>query len=348
MRIKPEQLLQHLQKNIAPLYTLFGNEPFLIIEACDLIRAHIQQQGHHERKILLVDQHFNWSDLQHISNSLSLFDERQIIDIRIPSGKPGREGSKALENHCQALPPDTVTLITLPQIDKSSQSTKWFKALEQTGLMLAFYPVERAQLPRWIQHRLDQQQQQTDTHTLQFFADKVEGNLLAAHQEIQKLGLLYPSGTLTFEQVKEAVLDVTHYDLYKLSDALVTTNIVRYTKILTGLREEGIAIPLIIAVLTEQIRTLITICKGIQLNQPVEQIMRNTRLWGDRQRIMLAAAKRTGLQPLTDMLAHAAKIDRINKGVAQGDAWNELSQLGLQFAFNPKYKRSGSLLDKST
>ncbi|MCH9691889.1 MAG: DNA polymerase III subunit delta, partial [Gammaproteobacteria bacterium] len=221
-------------------------------------------------------------------------------------------------------------LITLPKIDKSSQSTKWFKTLEQTGLMLAFYPIERTQLPRWIQHRLSFQQQKADTNTLQFFADKVEGNLLAAHQEIQKIGLLYPAGTLTFDQVKDTVLNVTRYDVYKLSDALVTADMVRYTRILSSLQEEGIAAPLIIAVLTEQIRTLISICKGIQANQPIAQIIKNTRLWGDRQKIMLDAAKRTGLQSLKNMLLHTAKIDQISKGITQGDVWNELSRLGLQ------------------
>ncbi len=337
MRIKPEQLQTHLKKNIAPLYTLFGNEPFLIMEACDLIRKHCHHQGYHARQVFTVGQHFSWPDLMHASNSLSLFEERKIIDIRIPSGKPGREGSKALESYCQTLPDDTVTLITLPKIDKSSQSTKWFKTLEQKGLMLAIYPVERAQLPRWIQHRLSLQQQKADTNTLQFFADKVEGNLLAAYQEIQKLELLYPPGTLTFEQVKDAVLNVTRYDVYKLSDALVTANMARYTRILSGLQEEGIAAPLITAVLTDQIRTLITICKGMQAHQPIAQIMKNTRLWGDRQNIMLSLAKRLGLQSLTLILLHIAKIDQISKGVTQGDVWNELSRLGLHFVIQNKH-----------
>ncbi|SNX60465.1 DNA polymerase III, delta subunit [Nitrosomonas ureae] len=330
MRIKLEQLAQSLQKQTASLYTLLGNEPLLILEAADLIRAHAHQHGYTERKVFTVDQHFDWSDLLHAGNNLSLFGERKIMDIRIPSGKPGKEGGKAIEAYCDTLPQDTLTLLTLPRIDKQGQATRWFKALETSGVLIQAYPIERNQLPIWIGQRLDKQQQKTDSATLQFLADQVEGNLLAAHQEIQKLALLYPSGNLTFEQIKDAVLNVARYDAFQLSDAMIHGDSARFIRILTGLQAEGVAPLLILATLTEQIRQLIIIRKGLDTGQSPVQLLQTARIWGDRQKSVQAAAKRINLQVLMQGLSDAAMIDRMIKGAAQGDAWDRLVQLGLR------------------
>ncbi len=332
MRLKPEQLSQHLQKQSAPLYTIFGHEPLLIIEASDCIRSHARQQGYTEREIFTIDHRFNWVDLLSAGNNMSLFGDRKIMDIRIPSGKPGREGGKAIETYCQNLPSDTITLINLPKLDRQSQSTKWFKALEDAGVVIPVYAIERAQLPAWIGQRLSMQQQKADSETLQFFADKVEGNLLAAHQEIKKLALLYPDGNLSFEQVKDAVLNVARYDVFKLSDAMVTANVVRYNRILNGLQGEGSPPPLILATLAEQIRQLIIIRKGLDSGMAPAQLMKEARLWGDRQKTMTTAAKRIDLKSLMQGLLHAAKIDRVIKGVAKVDIWEKLLQLGLRFS----------------
>lgn len=331
MRIKLEQLPQQLQKLTAPLYTLSGNEPLLILEAADSIRTHARQQGYSERELFTVDQHFDWAELLNAGHNLSLFGERKIMDIRIPTGKPGREGGKALEAYCAALPPDTVTLITLPRIDKQGQASKWFKALETAGTMIPVYPVERDQLPGWIGQRLAKQQQKTDSATLQFLADQVEGNLLAAHQEIQKLALLYPAGNLAFDQVKDVVLNVARYDVYQLSDAMISGNTDRFQRILAGLQGEGTAPLLILATLAEQIRQLITIRKGLDNNQPPAQLLQTARIWGERQKSVITAARRISLQTLMQGLTNAAKIDRMIKGVAQGDVWEALLQLGLHF-----------------
>lgn len=334
MHIKLDQLSQQLKKNTASLYTLYGDEPLLLSEAADLIRSTARQQGYTDREIFSVDHRFNWSDLQFAVNSLSLFSNRRIIDIRIPSGKPGREGSKAMEVYCQALPPDIITLITLPKIDKQSQATKWFKALENTGLVVAIYPIERSHLPKWIEQRLALQHQTTDADTLQFLADSVEGNLLAAHQEIQKLALLYPNGILSFDQVKNAVLDVARYDVYKLAEAMIAADTTRYSRILDELKGEGTAPPLILAVLAEQIRSLIRIHNGLNAGKSIAQLMKEARIWGNRQHIMMKAAKHTHLKSLKLAILHAAKIDRISKGVAKGDIWDEILQLGLRFTKN--------------
>ncbi len=339
MRISPDQLSQHLQKQLAPLYTVFGDEPLLAIEAADLIRAQARQTGYVEREIFTIDHHFNWQELQQSSNSLSLFGERRLMDMRIPSGKPGNQGSTAIEEYCRSLPPDTIMLVTLPKIDKQGQAAKWFKALENAGAMVPVSPIERMRLPAWIGQRLGMQQQKADSDTLQFLADKVEGNLLAAYQEVQKLALLYPAGMLSFDQVKEAVLDVARYDVYQLSDALMAADTARYTRILEALRGEGAALPFILSILAGQIRSLIIIRKGLDSSRPLMQLMSEARVWGDKQKAVENAARRLGLKPLVLALLHAAKIDKISKGVAKGDAWDELLQLGLRFAIS-KHSRS--------
>ncbi len=332
MRIHPAQLSKHLQKQLLPFYTVFGEEPLLAIEAADLIRSKARQTGYVEREIFTIDNQFNRSELLLSKNSLSLFGEQRMIDLRIPSGKPGKEGSIAIEEYCRSLPPDTITLVTLPKIDKQGQVAKWFKVLENIGPMISVSSVETNQLSTWISQRLSLQEQKTDSDTLQFFAEQVEGNLLAADQEIKKLALLYPPGTLSFTQVKDAVLEVARYDVYKLSDAMVTGNIARYNHALIGLRGEGVAAPFILTVLVSQIRTLIILRKGLDLGKPLTQLMREARVWGIRQKIMENAARRIGLKPLVHALLHAAKIDKVSKGITKGDIWDEFLQLGLRFA----------------
>ncbi|MCW5608125.1 MAG: DNA polymerase III subunit delta [Nitrosomonas sp.] len=335
MLLKAEQLARHLQTQLAPLYTVFGSEPLLIAEAIGLVRQKARENGFTEHEIYTVDNHFRWSDLLSAGYSPSLFGGRKIIDIRIPTGKPGKEGGKTLENYCQALPQDTVTLITLPRMDKQSQSAKWFKAIAHTGVMVSIYAVEHTQLPAWIKNRLTLQQQTADSDTLLFIVKQIEGNLLAANQEIQKLALLYPPGHLTFEQVKNAILDVARYDVYQLADAMLAANPVRFTRILTGLQNEGTAPPLILTVLCEQIRQLIFLRKGLNQGIPAGQLLKTIRIWGERQNTVIMAAKRITVQQLLRSLLHAAKIDRIIKGVAGGnhkDAWNELLILGLSLA----------------
>jgi DNA polymerase III subunit delta len=332
MRVAPEQLSRHLQKQLAPLYTVFGDELLLSIEAADLIRAAAHRAAYIEREIFTIDHHFNWADLQQRSNSLSLFGERRIMDIRIPSGKPGSQGSSVLEAYCRSLPPDTVTLVTLPKIDKQGSATKWFKALEGAAVMVQVLPVERTRLPAWIGQRLEMQGQNAAPDTLQFLADKVEGNLLAAYQELKKLGLLYPAGTLSFDQVKDAVLDVARYDVFKLPDAMMAGETARYIHMLEGLRGEGTALPLIVNTLAGQIRSLALIRKGLDSGKPVAQLLNQFRVWGDQQKTMESAARRLTLKQLVSALMHASKIDRISKGIGKGDAWDELLQLGLRFA----------------
>lgn len=329
MRLKPEQLAAHLQKPLAALYFVFGDELLLAVEAADAIRAAARAAGYAEREIFTVESGFDWNALLASGSSLSLFAAQRILEIRIPGGKPGLEGSKALERYCANLPPDTLTLVTCPKLDKTQQASKWFKALEAAGVAVQVYPVERARLPEWIGGRLAAQAQRADREALQFLADRVEGNLLAAHQEIRKLDLLYPAGTLTFAQIKEAVLDVSRYDVFGLAEAMLAGEAARYVRVLEGLRGEGVAPTLALWALTQEIRTLARISLGQSRGVSVAQGMRDARVWESRQGLVERALKRVRGGRLMAALRRAATLDRTIKGVERGDVWDGLLQLGL-------------------
>jgi len=222
VRITTEQLTQQLKRTLAPLYIVHGDEPLLALEAADRIRARAREEGHVEREVLTAEQHFDWSQLRISSQSQSLFASRRMLEIRIPSGKPGNDGSQALQEYAAQLPPDTITLVALPEVDWRAQKGAWFGALDAAGVIVEAAAVKRDKLPEWLKGRLSTQAQTADADTLEFIADKVEGNLLAAYQEVQKLALLFPPGALSFNQIKESVLDVARFDVFDLGDIVLS------------------------------------------------------------------------------------------------------------------------------
>jgi DNA polymerase-3 subunit delta len=332
MRFNADQLDLHLRRGLQPLYAVFGDEPLLAMEAADRIRAAARAEGFAEREVLVAEGGFNWQNLISNSRSLSLFASRRILEIRISSGKPGAEGGRALEEYCASLPPETLTLVLLPKLDRQAQGAKWFKALEQAGAAVQVHPVERSSLPRWIGARLAAQNQRADAATLQFLADRVEGNLLAAHQEIRKLSLLFPPGDLTFEQVREAVANVSRYDVFDLTDAMLAGDAIRLARVLEGLRGEGEAPTLVLWAMAQEIRSLAKIGYAVESGVSLPQAMRAAGVWESRQPPVLRALKRAGLGRLKLALLRAADIDRMIKGLARGDVWDELLQLGLAVA----------------
>jgi len=329
MRIDTEQLGQQLSRGLKPLYTVHGEEILLALEASDRIRRRCAEEGYREREILSVEAGFDWSLLAFSGNSLSLFATRRLLELRVPSGKPGNDGAEALRRYAENLPADTVTLISLPKLEKSQQSSGWFGALDAAGVVVAANPVTLARLPRWIASRLALQGQQADEQTLEFLASRVEGNLLAAHQEVQKLALLFPAGKLDLEQVKNAVLNVARYDVFKLGEALLASDTARFVRMLDGLRSEAAAPPLVLWALAEEARALLYVGRGLAAGRALQQLMREARVWGARAELMPAALRRFSRRELEDALLHAARIDRIAKGLTPGDAWDELLQLGL-------------------
>jgi len=330
--LKAEQLESHLARELRPLYTIHGDEPLLALEAGDAIRARARANGFSGRVVLTAERGFNWSELVASGASLSLFGDKKLIELRLPSGKPGADGAEAIEDFCEKLSPDILALVSLPRLDRAGQNSAWFKALEK-GMVVNVYQVDRARLPEWIAARLSRQKQKAAPETLQFLADCVEGNLLAAHQEIQKLALLLPAGELDFDAVREAVMNVARYDAAKLTEAMLAGDRTRLARMLEGLRGEGEAAPRVLWILAEEIRAICRVQDGLAKGRSLVEVCRESRVWGDaRQTLVGRAAKKLPRSTLLAALEHAAKVDRVVKGIVKGDAWDELLQLGLRFA----------------
>lgn len=332
-QVRSDQLDAHLARGLAPLYVVHGDEALLSIEALDAIRAKARAEGYVERDLHLVERGYAWERLAASAAALSLFANRRLIELRVPSGKPGTDGATAIAAHCARLPPDVVTLIALPRLDRAGQNSAWFGALGRVGVVVNVFAVERRSLPLWIGARLARQKQRAAENALNFIADCVEGNLLAAHQEIQKLGLLFPPGELAFEQVRDAVLDVARFEVAQLSEAMLAGDRVRLARVLDGLAGEGEAPPRVLWVMAEDIRAVTRVKQGLAAGRAAPDLFREHRVWGEvRQRLVATAARRIGDAALDAALGHAATVDRMVKGLAKGNAWDELLRLGLRFA----------------
>jgi len=348
MQLAAAQLAQHLQRGLKALYTVHGDEPLLQQEALDAIRTRARALGYTERSCHTVaGAHFDWSAVLAAGGSLSLFADKQIIEIRIPSGKPGKEGGVALQQLAQAAQGNdsTLTVVLLPRLDKLAKTSAWFAALEGAGVSMAVEPVERQALPQWIAQRLAAQGQrvapgEVGQRTLQFFADRVEGNLLAAHQEIQKLALLFPvgagadAGVLTFEQVESAVLNVARYDVFKLSEAVLGGQAARVQRMLDGLQSEGEEAVLVHYTLAEDIRALKRVKDAIAQGRPLPMALREQRIWGPRERLFERVLPRLNDATVGQLLQAAHQVDGIVKGLKQADwphsGWQALHRLALQ------------------
>lgn len=340
MQLALNQLGAHLAKGLRTLYTLHGDEPLQLQEAADAIRAAARQAGYTERSVHTVQgAHFDWSSLLAAGSALSLFADKQIVDIRIPSGKPGgKEGAAALAQLAAqaASSPDTLTLIQLPRLDAASKKTAWFSALDTHGVHIPIHPVERDRLPAWIAQRLKAQGQhvaagEAGQRSLAFFADCVEGNLLAAHQEIQKLGLLYPPGELSLEQIEQAVLNVARYDVFKLSEAVLSGDLARSTRMLDGLQAEGVAEVLVHWTLAEDIRNLQRARAALDSGQPLAMALRQLRVWGAKEQLFARIVPQLRAPAVARLLLAAHQVDGIVKGLhipgRPTNAWQALHQL---------------------
>jgi DNA polymerase III subunit delta len=327
MQISHAQLTAHLAKGLRGLYTVVGDEALLVQEATDAIRAAARGAGFTERVVhTAAGAHFDWRGVVASASEMSLFADKQIIDIRVPTGKPGKDGSTALQAIAEAAQDsdDTLTLITLPRLDGATGKSAWVGALDQCGVFIKIDPVERAALPHWIAQRLAQQNQRVQAgeagqQSLSFFADRVEGNLLAAHQEIQKLGLLYPPGELSFEQVEQAVVNVARYDPFKLTESVLGGQLQRVQRMLDGLKAEGVSPVVVHWALAEEVRALYRVKQSTDAGKPMPVALRENRIWGPRERLIERVIGALQGKQLAQWVQLAHAVDGVVKGLRAPD-----------------------------
>ena len=338
MKLRSDALAGALAKRLVPVYALSGEEPLLLDEAAVLIRNAIQQQGPTERQSFQADSGFNWGTWSAGFDCLSLFSSRRLVELRLPTGKPGVEGGKTLEAWFARPPEETFLLLFLPRADRATQATKWFGALERVGAVVTVQTPSPEQLPAWIGTRLGHKGLKADRDTLAFLAARVEGNLLAAHQEIEKLSLLLPPGPVSLVSARAAVVDVARYDVNDLTESLLKGDAVRYCRIIEGLQAEGEAPPLAIWLMAQELRSLYRVASGVAQGQALAPLMKQLRIWDSRQPLVSRALKQYSQDRLAEGLTLVARADRAAKGLLREDAWQMLKQLGLGLIGNAPLK----------
>jgi DNA polymerase-3 subunit delta len=339
MKIFPDKLEAALKKALLPIYFFSGDEPLQMGEAADAVRRHAREQGYTEREVIHADKNFDWNELLMASNSMSLFAEKRVIDLRLPSGKPGKDGGAALLEYASRPPEDTVLLISSGKVDKRSQSAKWYMALDKVGATLQVWPVEAPDMPRWLDQRLRSRGLQPEQEAARIIAERVEGNLLAAAQEVDKLVLLIGSGPLSAEQAEAAVADSARFDVFGLVDAALEGDAPRSTRMLDGLRGEGVEPILVLWALTRELRSLADMAAKIEGGKGLDGVL--GQVWGKRKGPVKAGLQRHNKARWQQMLRRAARLDRVIKGAAPGNAWDELLQLTLLMAGVQLFRATG-------
>lgn len=348
--VKADALQVHLKKldaggTLLPLYIFSGDEPLLMMEAIDQLRSIAKKQSYTDREVLLQERGFDWGNLLSAGQTMSLFGDKRWVELRIPTGKPGRDGADALKQFASQIQsqtlasegPDTVVCIILPRLDTKTKTSAWFSALDEAGMAIQIDSLDRSQLPQWIAGRLKKQNQEVDSgpegmRALEFVADQVEGNLIAAHQEIQKLALLYPSGKLSEEQIRTAILKVARYNVFELTEAMLAGDLPRLNRMLDGLKGEGEPLVLILWSVTEELRLLSKLKAASDAGESVQQLMRANRVWGNKERLYPTALRRVQPIKLRRAMQVAAGLDRQVKGLyaadLPADPWDGLRLVG--------------------
>jgi DNA polymerase-3 subunit delta len=328
MRLKAQQLSLHLSKNLRPIYWVTGNEPLQLNEACDQIRLSAKKAGYHPREIFSVEGSFNWGQITTAIENSSLFSEKKMIDIRIPSGKFGSEGAKMIIQYCQKISIETLLLISSPKLTTATLKSRWSKLIDKTGVIVQIWPVESGDLITWLQQRLTRRGLHLESVSLNLLASRVEGNLLAADQEIEKLYSLYGAGALTPDQVQTAVIDNSRFDVFHLTDAFISGRVNRAVKILQRLQSEGVAAPIILWALARESRCLIE----LKTTSNPALVFKKYFIWDPRKQRLQAAIIRLSLKRLQQTVILSAKADRQIKGQQAGDYWETLFKICLQLS----------------
>src|SRR3954464_735823 len=324
MQLRSSDLAPQLAKSLLPAYVIHGDEPLIAMEAADAVRAAARKNGFGERQVIEPGRSFDWSEFSHAAAAMSLFAEKKIVELRVPNGKPGTQGAEALAAYCANPNPDQLLLVSLPRLDRTGQGSAWFNALARLGAVVDIWPLDRARLASWIGERLGRQKQRASREVLEFLAERVEGNLLAAHQELQKLALLAPEGELSLDAVEEAVASVARYDPYDAAEALVSADLERYVRVIDGLRAEGEAPTFVLFVVS-----------GALFAPQEGSAERGFNR--DLGRAVEGAMRRFAPKRVDEAIALAAAIDRNVKGVGKGDdPWESFIRLGLRLTNGSK------------
>ncbi|MFA7592528.1 MAG: DNA polymerase III subunit delta [Thiohalobacteraceae bacterium] len=335
MQLKPEQLAQHLQKHLAPVYLIHGDELLLVQEAADAIRAAARARDYADREVLTVERDFDWNRLTEASNNLSLFAERRILEVRLPTGKPGDAGGKALRAYAARPAEDTLLLIISGKLDAQQRKSKWVTDLEAAGVGVPVWPVDARALPAWIRARMRAAGLQPTPAAVDLLAERIEGNLLACAQEIDKLALLVGEGPVDAAAVTAAVADSARFDVFGLVDSALAGEPGRSLRMLVGLRGEGVEPVLVVWALARELRTLAAMAWETAHGESPGQVMARHRVWKARQGPIGKALTRHRLDTWLDLLRRCAHLDQMVKGQAPGNVWDELVQLCLLLAGRP-------------
>jgi len=326
VKVAANRLSSHLKSGLAPCYLVSGDEPLLVNEALDAIREAARDAGFTSRELHVATAQFDWNQLTQSGASLSLFAEKRIVELRLPTGKPGRQGGQAIVDMVAQLDEDLLLIVVAPKLDRSTQNTKWVKSLDERGASVQIWPVEPRELPGWISVRMRAVGLQADETAARMIAGRVEGNLLAASQEIEKLRLLIGEGPVSGEQVADAVADSSRFDVFKLADAALAGNARRAARILYGLQHEGFPIVVVLWSLSRELRTLRALSDA---TGDLATTMRRHGVWQQRQALVRRALSRHTPASIGELIVAASNADAAAKGQRSGDAW----QLAMDIAF---------------
>jgi len=331
MQIKADQLAGSLKRGLAPIYLIGGDEPLVLLECCDQIREAARAEGFIERELLQADGHYDWSELQKAATP-SLFATRKIIDLRLRTGKPGQEGARVLSEWAKAPEPDMLLMVSCEQWDKSSRSSKWAASLERAGVRIDIWPVNAQELPRWLEQRMQKHDMQPDPEVLRILADRLEGNLLAARQEIDRLALIKGAGRVTVDDVMKVVADSSRFDAFALAEHMLSGNLRDGLRVAAGLKRMDTPLPLLLGALLRELKIIEAYRMAVRGGEHESMVFRRLNVWQNRQNTVRAAARRLDTLRLFGAFKTLSLIDRQSKGRAAGDPWQSIDKLLLQLS----------------
>jgi len=332
MQLRSGELDAQLAKKLLPAYVIHGDEPLIAMEAADAVRAAARRAGYSERRVLEPGRSFDWSEFSHAADSLSLFAEKKIVELRLPTGKPGQQGGGAIAAYAERASDDVLLLVTMPRGDRATQSAPWFSALARLGAIVDVWPVERPRLPAWIAERLGRQKQRAPREVLEFLAERVEGNLLAAAQEIDKLALLSDGAPIDAARMESLVADAARFDVFRLLDAAMNAQPAQVSRMIAGLRAEGEAVPALLGMVVKELQRATAVARVQARGGNLAAEFRAQQIWESRQAAYRRALARHPAPRWERFVVEAGRVDRMAKGRAAGDAWVALERLLLAVA----------------